>query len=154
MSLDLYHRNQQAVGGVFTADRAVATIASGGGSWVAALVQNVQADYNQNYNEFYELGSNLIYRVLGRPQGRLTIQRIVGKAGTVAIEDALFDACNTGGTMTIQARSNLCNAQGGSVTMVFQGLFVINYGIALNVQDQLIRENLVLAFTSFNRIIQ
>ena len=153
MSLDLYHRNQQTVGGVFTADRAVAAIASGGGSWVSALVQNVQSDYNQNFNEFYELGSNQVFRVIGRPQGRMTIQRILGRAGSVAVEDALFDACNTGGTMTIQVKSSLCAAQGGAITMVYKGLFVINYGVLIGVQDQLIRENLALAFTSFTRIV-
>jgi len=152
--MDIFHRNQQAVGGVFTTDKAVATIASGGGSWVAALVQNVNADYNQQFSELYELGSNLVYRVLGRPQGRMTIQRIVGKAGTSSIEDALYDACNTGGTMTIQASANLCSSQAGGVTMVFNGIFVISYGVAINVGDQLIRENITLAFTSFNRFIK
>lgn len=152
--MDIFHRNQQAVGGVFTTDKAVATIASGAGSWVAALVQNVNADYNQNYSELYELGSNQVYRVLGRPQGRMTIGRIIGKAGTSSVEDALFSACNTGGTLTIQANANLCAAQAGGVTFVASGIFVISYGISLAVQDQMIREQLVLAFTSFNRLIK
>lgn len=151
--MDIFHREQQAVGGVFTTDRAVAAIAAGGGSWVAALVQNVNADYGQDFSELYELGSNYVYRVLGRPKGRMTIQRIIGKQGTSSVEEALYDACNTGGTMTIQARANLCGAQGGGVTMVFNGIFVINYGIQIAVQDQMIRENVVLAFTSFNRIV-
>ena len=149
--MDIFNRNQQAVGGVFTTDKAVATIASGAGSWVAALVQNVNADYNQNYSELYELGSNNIYRVLGRPQGRMTIQRIVGRAGTSSVEDALFDACNTGGTMTIQANADLCASQAGGLTLAFNGIFVISYGVGIAVADQLVRENLVLAFTSFNR---
>jgi hypothetical protein len=38
--------------------------------------------------------------------------------------------------------------------MVFNGIFVINYGIQIAVQDQMIRENVVLAYTSFNRIIR
>jgi hypothetical protein len=152
--MDIFHRNQQAVGGVFTTDRAVAAIAAGGGSWVAALVQNINADYGQDYQELYELGSNAVYRVLGRPKGRMTIQRIIGKAGTSSVEEALYDACNTGGTMTVQADANLCSSQGGGVTMVFNGIFVINYGIQIAVQDQMIRENVVLAYTSFNRIIR
>ena len=152
MGLDIYKRNQQAVGGVFTTDRAVATIASGRGSWVAALIQTVNADYNQDFTELYELGSNLVYRVLGRPKGRMTIQRIVGKPGGVAVEDALYDACNTGGTMTIRADASLCGAQAGGITMVFNGLFVISYGVQIAVGDQLIRENIVLAYTSFQKI--
>lgn len=152
MGLDIFKRNQQSVGGVFTTDRAVATIASGGGSWVAALVQAVNADYNQDFTELYELGSNLVYRVLGRPKGRMTIQRIVGKPGGVAVEDALYDACNTGGTMTIRADASLCGAQGGGITMIFNGLFVISYGVQIAVGDQLIRENITLAFTSFQKV--
>ena len=151
--MDIYNRNQQAVGGVFTADKAVCTIAAGSGSWVSALVQNVNAEYNQDYSELYELGSNLVYRVLGRPKGRMTIQRIIGKAGTSSVEDALYDACQTGGTMTIQAAANTCDSQGGNVTLVFSGIFVVSYGIQIAVQDHLIRENVVLAFTSFNRTV-
>ncbi len=152
--MDIYNRNQQAVGGVFTTDKAVATIASGAGSWVAALVQNVQADYSQDFQEFYELGSNLVYRVLGRPKGRMTIGRIIGKAGSSSVEDTLFDACSGGGNMTIQANSNLCSTQGGSITMVFSGLFVQSYGVSINVNDLLIRENITLAFTSFNKFVR
>lgn len=152
--MDIFNRNQQAVGGVFTSDRAVATLASGSGSWVSALVQSVQADYAQEVSEFYELGSNLVYRVLGRPKGRMTIGRIIGKAGSTSVEKALFDACSGGGNMTIQANSNLCASQGGAITMVFSGLFVQSYGIAINVNDLLIRENVQLVFTSFNKFVR
>ena len=152
--MDIFHRQQKAAGGVFTTDRAVAAISAGGGSWVAALVQNIQADYGQDFQELYELGSNDVYRVLGRPKGRMTIQRIIGKAGTSSVEDTLYDACSTGGTMTIQANAGLCGAQAGGVTMVFNDIFVINYGIQIAVESQLIRENVVLAFTSFSRIIK
>ena len=153
--MDIYHRNQQTVGGVFTSDRAVATIAAGnaGNSWVAALVQNVQASYGQDYRELFELGSNNIYRTLGRPRGRMAIRRIIGNQGTSSVEEALYDACNTGGTMTIRAQASSCAAQGGSIVMEFYGLFVINYGISIAVEDQMINENVELAFTSFNRLI-
>lgn len=153
--MDIYNRQQQVVGGVFNTDRAVATIAAGNGglSWVAALVQNVQATYGQQYQELYEIGSNRVYRTIGRPRGRMAIQRIIGNQGTSSVEEALFDACNTGGTMTIQARASSCQAQAGNVTMEFYGLFVVNYGISIAVGNQLINENVELAFTSFNRII-
>lgn len=154
MALDLYHRNQQTVGGVFTSDRAVATLAAGGQTWVAALVQSVQASYNQQFSEFYEIGSNLVYRALGRPQGRMTIGRIIGKAGTGGIDEVFFDACNnSGGTMIIRAQSTECTAQGGSITMTFKGMFVVEYGVAIESQTSMLRENVTLAFTSFNRTL-
>lgn len=152
--MDIFNRQQQAVGGVFTSDRAIATISSGGGSWVAAMVQNVQADYSQEFQEFYEIGSNNVYRVLGRPKGRMTIGRIIGKAGSVGVEKALFDACNTQGTMTINADASLCTAQGGGIRMTFGGIFVVSYGIAINVNDHMIRENVQLIYTYFDRQIK
>jgi hypothetical protein len=151
--MDVFHRNQQTTGGVFSTDRAVAAISSGGGSWIAALVQNVNAEYSQDFSELYELGSNNVYRVMGRPKGRMTIGRIVGQAGTSSVEEVLFDACNVGGTMTIKATPSLCGAQPGSVTMIFGGLFVISYGIQISVQSQLITENIVLAFNFFQRVV-
>lgn len=151
--MDVYHRNQQTTGGVFSTDRAAAAIAAGSGSWVAAMVQGINANYSQDFSELYELGSNRVYRVMGRTKGRMTIGRIIGQAGTSAVEDVLFDACNTGGTMTIKATPSLCAAQPGGVTMVFGGLFVIDYGIQISVQSQLITENIVLAFNYFNRIV-
>jgi len=48
MGLDIFKRQQQTVGGIFTTDQAVCAIAAGGGSWVAALIQTVNADYNQD----------------------------------------------------------------------------------------------------------
>jgi len=154
--MDIYHRQQQAVGGIFTTDRAVAAISSGNGSssWVSALVQNVQAEYMQDFQEMYEIGSSNTYRVLGRPKGRMTIGRIIGATGAQALDDALYDACNSGGTMTITATPSMCAAQPGSVKMVFSGLFVVSYGISIAVGDQMIRENVSLAFTNFNRILQ
>lgn len=151
---DVFHRNQQTTGGVFSTDRAVAAISAGSGSWIAALVQNVSAEYSQDFSELYELGSNQVYRVMGRPKGRMTIGRIVGQSGTSAVEDVLFDACQTGGTMTIQATPSLCGAQPGGVTMIFNGLFVISYGIQISVQSQLITENIVLAYNYFQRIVK
>lgn len=151
---DIFNRNQQTVGGVFSTDRAVAAISAGSGSWIAALVQNVSAQYSQEFSELYELGSNATYRVMGRPKGRMTIGRIVGQAGTSSVENVLFDACQTGGTMTIQATPSLCGAQPGGVTMVFGGLFVVSYGIQISVQSQLITESIELAFNYFNRVVR
>lgn len=151
--MDIFNRQQQTTGGVFSTDRAVAAISSGSGSWIAALVQNLSAEYTQDFTELYELGSSNVYRVMGRPKGRMTIGRVIGQAGTSSVESVLFDACNVGGTMTIKATPSLCGAQPGSITMVFGGLFVISYGIQISVQSQLITENIALAYNFFQKTV-
>lgn len=149
--MDIFHRQQQTVGGVFNTDKAIMTIAAGGSTGVAALVQNVQAEYNQDFTELYSLGDSNVYRVLGRPKGRMTIGRIVAVQSTDAIGDALFNACVTNSVMTIGANASGCAGISGSVQMNFHGIFVISYGISIAVNDMLIRENVVLAFNSFNK---
>lgn len=149
---DLYNRNQQTVGGVFTTDNAVVTVSGGSGSWVNALVQQFSSQYSQNFSEIFELGSNNLYRVVGRPQGRMQIGSIIGLSGNVTVEDALYDACNTGGAMTVQATASVCGgSNAGGITMVYGGLFVVDYGVQMDAQSMMIRQNISLAFTYFDR---
>jgi hypothetical protein len=95
----------------------------------------------------------MVYRVLGRPKGRMMIGRIIGHSGSTSVEEALFNACQTGGSMSITATPSACASQPGGVIMTFSGIFVVNYGVSINVGDKFIREQVDLAFTSFNRTI-
>lgn len=152
--MDIFKRNQTAVGGVFTTDNALVTVSGGGSSWVNALVQQFSSQYSQNFSEIYELGSNNSYRVLGRPQGRMQIGSIIGLSGSSTVEEALYDACNTGGTMTVQAQASICGngVSPGGITLIYGGLFVIDFGVQMDAQSMMIRQNITLAFTYFDRI--
>jgi hypothetical protein len=148
---DIFGRNQYSVGGVFTAESAIVTASAGGSSWEGALVQNFSANYSQAYNPLYEIGSNKVYRVLGRPQGQITIGSIVALNSSGGVDLSLFNACSSGGEMTVSMAPGLCNNGGTGLSMSFSGVFVVSYGVTLNANDMLIQQNVQLAFTSMSK---
>jgi hypothetical protein len=146
---DIYGREQVPVGGVFISESALMTLSGAGELGLAALVQQVYASYQQNFSMLFELGSNTIYPVLGRPQGQLTIGRIVGSGGFSA---AFFDACQGGQTVSFSAKQGACNGlEGSTVAATLHGVFVTNYGIEMNVSDLMVKENVQAVFTSMSR---
>lgn len=153
MSQDIYKRPVRNVGGVFNVESALAAFSGGQGSnaGVSALVQNISWSYPREVREIFELFSTDVYRVLGRSRGTLSIGRIVGANGQTVVDEQLFDACNTGGTMTIACKAQLCDGKGASVIYTFSNLFVVDFGGGLNVDDQMIRESLQLSFSGLSK---
>ena len=152
MALDIFQRQVTNVVGTFSADQAVLACASGSGSsFAGAMVQGVNWNYQLPEKLIGQLGSNAVARVVGRPQGQMTIQSIVGLT-TLGIDATLFDACNGGATMTIIATPSGCGGVGGNVTYLFSGVTVTTVGGGVTVDDLLIRRNLTLSFTSYNEI--
>jgi hypothetical protein len=146
---DVFGREQVPVGGVFISEKALMSISGAGDLGTAALVQNVSAQYQQQFQMLFELGSNTIYPIMGRPQGQLTIGRIVGGGG---FSDDMFNACNGGATVSFQATQGACNGlEGSAVAATLHGVFVTNYGIEMNAQDLMVRENVQAVFTSMSK---
>ena len=46
-----------------------------------AMVQNIQYQFNQQLNQFFELGSPSVFFVAGRAQGNLTINKLAAAKG-------------------------------------------------------------------------
>lgn len=153
MALDIYKRPIRNIGGVFNVESALAAFSGGTGglAGVSALVQNVSWSYPRDVREVFELFSSDVYRVLGRARGTLTIGRIVGASGQSLVDDALFDGCSSGGTMTITCKAQLCGGKGAAVTYTFSNLFVVDFGGSLTVEDMMIRENLQLTFSGLSK---
>ena len=153
MATDIYKRPIRNIGGVFSVDSALATFSGGTGAaaGIAALVQGVQWSYPRDVRYIYELGSTDEYRVLGRTRGTMGLSRIVGSNGGNIVDEQLFNACDTGGTMTISATGQLCDGKGASVIYTFSNVFVIDFGGAISVEDQMIRENVSLSFTGLSK---
>jgi len=149
MATDIYKRPVRNVGGVFSVESSLATFSGGSGTsaGIASLVQQVQWNYPRDVKYIYEIGSTDEYRVLGRTRGSLSIGRIVGANGGNIVDEELFDACDTGGTMTISAKGQLCNGKGATVIYTFSSLFVVDFGGTISVEDQMIRENVQLTFS-------
>jgi hypothetical protein len=153
MSLDIYRRPIRNVGGVFNVESAMASFSGGQGAsgGVSALVQNIAWSYPRDVREVFELFSTDVYRVLGRSRGTLSIGRILGANGQDLVEEQLFDACNTGGTMSIACQAQLCSGKGANVTLTFSNIFVVDYSGGMDVNDQMIRESLQLSFSGLSK---
>ena len=152
---DIFNRTQSEVGGVITSDNIKGILSAGGDAWVGVLIQSLSAQYAQQNRPLYELGSNRIYRVFGRPEGTLQISRIVGVNSQLPIEEALFDACRAGGSLTVRTNASTCingkTGQGG-LTLVFGGLYVSTYAFSADANSLLSTENLSLSFNYLSRI--
>ena len=78
------------------------------------LIQQWNIQYNQDVSEIFELGSDAVYWVKGRPTGQGTIQRIMGVRGnaTSLFPDNAFDICKGGVAMSFMAGSGPCESEG------------------------------------------
>ena len=151
-STDIFNRRQADTGGVITSDSIRGVLSSGTNSWVGVLIQSFTATYTQQNRPLYELGSNRVYRVVGRPEGQMQIGRIRGYSDNLAVEEALFDVCNTSGTLVIQANSGTCNGESGGFKLVFGGLSVVSYSLQTDANSLLVMENLSLTFNYLARV--
>ena len=144
---DIYNRQQVQVGGVFLSDMAIMTISAGTDLGVGALVQNVEANYAQQANALFELGSNKMYVLAGRPLGQLSIGKIVS---SVEFDTSLFDACKGGATISFSGANGGCNGIKANFARTLTGVLITSYGFSMNTQELMIRENLQGLFASLS----
>ena len=148
---DIFGRRIENGENVITSDSVKGVLSAGTGSWVGVLIQNFQASYQTQNSPLYELGSNRTYRVMGRPEGVMNIGRILGVNSDLPVEEALFDVCQAGGSMTITARQGTCNGRQGSFTLTFGGLRASVYSVQADAQRLLVSENIQLSFNYLAR---
>lgn len=148
---DIFGRNISKNGAVFVSEEALMTLSNAGELGVGALVQNVEIQYQQTFNMLFELGSNNIYPIMGRPQGSLTIGRIVGEGG---FSESFFDTCGGGSTISIHAKQGTCGpgpGGGGTVGVTMHSVFVTNYGVTMNTGDLMVKENVQATFLALTK---
>jgi hypothetical protein len=132
-----------------------ATLKFGGegnaGNKVGNLIQNWNVNYNNNITEIFELGSDAIYWVKGRPTGAGNISRIIGLGNFKLFPDNAFDICDGGVTMEIEATPGQCpNQDIGGVSLSMGGCIVTQIGFSANVADTRINENISWRFSTLN----
>jgi len=123
--------------------------AAGGGGW---LVQNWKVDYQQQVQEVFELGSNALYWVKGRPQGAGSISRVIGPkaastGGASIFPQEAFDICDGGATFNMKVRGGACDGQeqeGVDITM--DGVVITSIGFQANVSDARVAESVSWRF--------
>jgi hypothetical protein len=125
-----YKRNGKAQG-VFSSDNSFLTF-GGMDNVTGYLVQNWNIGYNQQVNEVFEIGSQNLYWMKGRPSGAGTIGRILGAKGSDNEGIGLFpstayDLCDGGAMLRITAVGGHCDNPPKGV----DGGVVLNKGVSL-----------------------
>jgi len=124
------------------------TVADG----IGELVQNWNITYNNNITEVFELGSNKIYWVQGRPTGAGNIGRIVGLGNIKLFPESAFDVCQGGATMNISAKPGSCEAKQFAAVkkanLKMGGCIVTSIGFNASVADTRINETIAWRFST------
>lgn len=153
--------------GALSTDNSTLTLASIGGAGTGnngakgLLVQNWNINYQQQVQEVFELGSNALYWVKGRPQGQGTISRVVGikQAGVSSnlFPEEAFDVCKGGAKFDFKVKSGGCNPNVAlvptadqEVNIQMDGCIITNIGFSADVNDTRIVENIGWRFGFLN----
>jgi hypothetical protein len=127
-----YSRTTAKPATVFESSKSILTIQ--GGSPEGYLVQSWNLNYTQDVSEIFELGSDAVYWVRGRPTGEGTIGRIMGvKGGATGLFPAgAFDACTGGVAMSMSAGGSKCGGGGEVLRVMLDGTVVNRVGFQMN----------------------
>jgi len=148
-----YKRSGKAQG-VFSSDNSFLTF-SGTTNVTGYLIQNWQIQYAQQVNEIFEIGSQTMYWIKGRPQGTGQIGRLLGakgadNEGVGLFPSTAFDICDGGAMLRITAVGGHCDSapkgvDGGvvldkGVSLMMDGCVVTSVGFGMTVADLRITE--------------
>lgn len=150
---DIFNRSTDSFGGSFSSDQARVTFPglTGGGSDSGLLMQNLQANYQQQITRLYELSSNAIYYVGGRTSGQANISRVIGPRKIAATFYSTYgDVCNAA-TNTIHFSMTTGCGGATDARASYTAHFVVVNSVAIGVgaADMLINESLSMMFSSF-----
>lgn len=128
MSLDIYGYNKTTKSGneLMTSD--VATISFGNGE--RKLMQSVTADYRNDVQETYEIGSADIYLQAGNSSGSISADRVVGTKGFLDGIDS--SNCGEIGAVTVAfgTGGHTCRAQKApGSTLKYSGVRLADYRV-------------------------
>ena len=119
---------------------------------VGYLVQNWSISYSQQVQELFEIGSNALYWVKGRPAGQGTLGRVIGDQDADNTNKGFFptkayDICEGGETMKITAQSGACdNFAVKELGISMSGCVVTSIGFSMQVADVRLMENFAWRF--------
>jgi len=125
---DLFGYAERTPQATLSTDNSKLTV--GGADAKEYLVQNWQANYQQDIAQLFEIGSDAVYWVKGHPTGNGSIQRLVGPAGGKFFPDNAFDACNGGVTMELTAMTG-CHGDQTAATVSLTGVVVTTVGLTM-----------------------
>lgn len=109
------------------------------------LVQNFSAQYQQNVNRIWEVGSFKTYFIAGRTQGSMQIKRIIGGQGiSTAFIKQYADVCAMNNmAIVLQAGCGNTSATG---TLNFEKVVITSIAYSVAAADMMINEDFTLLF--------
>ena len=144
---DIFSREIQ-YGGSSSADGAFVTFSDFG---VGMLLQQMQYLYRQMVKRYYELGSSLVYLVVGRTEGVAQLTRLVGPTKLVpAFYTQFGDVCNMSSnhlSVTMKSGCGATTALGSSI-VTLRNVFLSEVGGQIEAAEMTIAETLKLEFLS------
>jgi hypothetical protein len=153
---NIFGRNTSGFGGAFTSALAQMTISGKGNEQLnKLLVTQLQANYTQPLNRVYELGSDKVYFVVGRPAGDGSMGSVFGpKAYVSQAYENLANPCITNNLAFSFAKAAACDDQGnqtgGGFGRILQHVTLQSLGFQVSSQDMLINENIGFQFASLD----
>lgn len=158
---DVFQGTPMSYGGGFKSDVGMLETADG---ISGILMQNIQVTYQRPITKIYELGNaggprppllaaatkgTNVYYVEGRPQGSLTLARILGFAASInAFYVKYGSACNAGkNTMTLALNSSQCTG-GVQIKLAMSYCVLTSVGVSVNAQQLVINENCGMEFAN------
>lgn len=159
---DVFQGTPMSYGGGFKSDVGMLETADG---ISGILMQNIQVTYQRPITKIYELGNAAaapfggvgppalnptnVYYVEGRPQGSLTLARILGFAASInAFYVKYGSACEAGrNTMTLALNSAQCTG-GDQIKLKMSYCVLTSVGVSVNAQQLVINENCGMEFAN------
>ncbi len=158
---DVFQSAPMSYGGGFRSDLGMLETTDG---ISGILMQNIQVTYQRPITKIYELGNaggprppllaaagtgTNVYYVEGRPQGSLTLARILGFAASInAFYVKYGSACKAGAnTMTLALNSSQCTG-GDQIKLKMSYCVLTSVGVSVNAQQLVINENCGMEFAN------
>lgn len=108
------------------------------------LIQQFQLRFQRNVNIVYDLASNDIYHVEGKPVGQLSIQKILAPVQ----QSAAFDCPCDPYRYRLSAGNDGCiPGQAGEIAYTIENAFQADFGLQGSVQNSLVAFTVSYAFT-------
>jgi hypothetical protein len=147
---DLFNRNVSNLAGVFTADQAKL---QWGALPTGALVQQLNIQYAQTVTRLYGVGETDQYYVGGRTNGQMSVNRVIGPAGSSKTFYATFgDVCKSvGRNIKLQLTQTDCSntqTSAGPSTYTMDNCVITQVSVGVAAQDMIIGENTNIMYTS------
>jgi hypothetical protein len=150
---DLFGRTEPIFGGSFAADAALLNFA--GITGVGLLTQQLNFSYQQNVTRLYEVGTNYQYYVVGRAQGSVSLNRVLGPRPLAFSFYAVYgNACNAAdNTINLSMRQGCVSALDPTAAATLTrlsmlGVLLQSVGFSVQAEQMMVQEQVQGMFIS------